>query len=63
MARKYTVKSKSERPSLQIFFNIFDLSGINSWVLYRETTDKKFSRQQFLFQLAEELVEDFQNEQ
>ncbi|GFV88995.1 putative DD41D transposase [Trichonephila clavipes] len=44
-------------------FNILDLAGINSWVLYRETTGEKISRQQFLFQLAEELVEDFQHEQ
>ena len=34
MARKYSVKSKSRRWPLQIFFNILDLAGINSWVLY-----------------------------
>lgn len=62
MARKYSVKSKSQRWPAQIFFNILDLAGINSWVLYRETTGEKISRQQFLFQLAEELAEDFQHE-
>lgn len=62
MARKYSVKSKSRRWPAQVFFNILDLAGINSWVLYRETTGEKISRQQFLFQLAEELAEDFQHE-
>lgn len=63
MARKYSVKSKSRRWPLQIFFNILDLAGINSWVLYKEATGEKISRQQFLFQLAEELAEDFQDAQ
>ena len=61
MTRKYSVKS--QRCSVQIFFNILDLSGINSWVLYRETIGEQISRQEFLFQLSEEHVEDFQNEQ
>jgi CO dehydrogenase/acetyl-CoA synthase gamma subunit (corrinoid Fe-S protein) len=34
MARKYTVKSASRRWPLQVFFNILDLAGINSWILY-----------------------------
>uniref|UniRef100_A0A1A9V7W1 PiggyBac transposable element-derived protein domain-containing protein n=1 Tax=Glossina austeni TaxID=7395 RepID=A0A1A9V7W1_GLOAU len=44
MARKYSV-----------FFNILDLAGVNAWILYKETTGEEILRQQFLFQLAEEL--------
>ena len=55
MARKYSVKSKSCRWPLQVFFNILDLAGINAWILYKETTGENISRQEFLFQLASEL--------
>ena len=55
MARKYTVKSCSQRWPLQIFFNILDLAAINAWVLYNETCGENISRKDFLFQLAEEL--------
>ena len=54
--RKYSVKSKSCRWPFQEFFNILDLAGINAWVLYKETTGVKISRQEFLFQLAVELA-------
>ncbi|XP_035741492.1 piggyBac transposable element-derived protein 1-like [Vespa mandarinia] len=37
MARNYSVKSKSWRWPLQVFFNILDLDGINAWVFYKET--------------------------
>ena len=37
-------------------FNILNLAGINAWILYRETTGIKISRQEFLFQLAVELA-------
>ncbi|XP_043506207.1 uncharacterized protein LOC122526717, partial [Polistes fuscatus] len=39
MAKKYSVKSGSRRWPLQVFYNILDLAGINSWILYKETTD------------------------
>ncbi|XP_043486360.1 piggyBac transposable element-derived protein 4-like [Polistes fuscatus] len=62
MARNYSVKSKSRRWSLQVFFNILDLAGINAWVLYKETTGEEITRQEFLFQLAEELAIEYQQE-
>ena len=62
MARKYSVKSKSQRWPLQVFFNILDLAGINSWILYQETTGEGISRQEFLFQLGEELAKEDQKE-
>ncbi|KAL9918981.1 uncharacterized protein ACN427_001074 isoform 2-T2 [Glossina fuscipes fuscipes] len=62
MARKYSVKSKCQRWPLQVFFNILDLAGINAWILYKETAGEEISRQEFLFQLAEELVIEYQKE-
>lgn len=62
MARKYSVKSKCQRWPLQVFFNILDLAGINAWILYKETTGEEISRQEFLFQLAEELGTEYQKE-
>ncbi|VVC38802.1 Hypothetical protein CINCED_3A020432 [Cinara cedri] len=47
MARNYSVKSKSRRWPLQVFFNILDLAGINAWVLYKETTGGKLQDKNF----------------
>ncbi|KAL2737023.1 hypothetical protein V1478_002218 [Vespula squamosa] len=55
MARKYNVKSKSYRWLVQAFFNIFDFSGINAWIPYKETSAQNIARQQFLLQITEEL--------
>ena len=59
MARKYTVKAGSRRWPLQVFYNILDLDGINAWILYKETTGENISKQDFLFQLYEELAIDY----
>lgn len=56
MVRKYSTKSKSRRWPVQVFFNILDLAALNAWILYKETTGENISRQEFLFQLAEELA-------
>ncbi|KAL2735725.1 piggyBac transposable element-derived protein 4-like [Vespula squamosa] len=50
MARKYSIKSKSYRWLMQVFFNILDLT---------ETSVQNISRQQFLLQKAEKLAEDY----
>ncbi|CAD1478542.1 unnamed protein product, partial [Heterotrigona itama] len=44
--------------SIQVFFNILDLAGINAWILYKETTGEQISRKDFMFQLADELAAD-----
>ena len=49
MAKKYNVKSGSRRWPLQIFFNILDLAGIN-------TFGTSNSKKEFMFQLADELA-------
>lgn len=56
MTRKYSVKAGRRRWPLQVFFNILDLAAINVWILYKECTGSKISRKNFIFQLAEELV-------
>ena len=36
--------------------NILDLAGINAWILCKKITVKKISREDFMFQLADELA-------
>ena len=48
----FTVKSKSRRWPLQVFFNILDITGIIAWILSKEITGEGISRQEFLFQLV-----------
>ncbi|XP_035742059.1 uncharacterized protein LOC118450405 [Vespa mandarinia] len=62
IARKYCVKSKCQKCPVQVFFSILDLAEINAWILYEETTDGGISRQEFLFQLAEELGTEYPKE-
>lgn len=38
------------------------MPGLNAWVLYKETTGEEISRQEFLFQLGEELATEYQKE-
>lgn len=45
--------------TLNVFNNI-DLAGINSWILYKKTTEENISRKDFLFQLIVELSSEFQ---
>lgn len=56
MAKLYTTKAASRRWPVAVFFNVLDLVGINSWILYRKTTNSKISRRQFLLDLGKELT-------
>ena len=56
MARRYSVKARSFQWPLQVFFNILHLVAINAWILYKECTRSKISREEFIFCLAEELT-------
>ena len=53
MTRKYSVKARSFRRPVQVFFNILDLVTINAWILYKEYTRSNISRKKFIFCLAE----------
>ncbi len=57
MEKKMTTIASSRRWPLHKFYNILDLSGINSYILYTEVTGEKISRRKFLLRLAEELWE------
>ena len=56
IARKYNVKARSRRWLLQVLYNILDLAAINAWILYKETTGIKISKNNFIFKLSEELA-------
>ena len=49
MARKYTVKSRSRRWPLQIFFNILDLAAINAWTSTKKRQEKKYNEKSSCF--------------
>jgi hypothetical protein len=55
MSRKYTTKAGSRRWPIAVFYNLLDICGINSWILYKECTGSKISRRNFLLKLGEEL--------
>ncbi|GFT01960.1 DDE_Tnp_1_7 domain-containing protein [Trichonephila clavipes] len=56
MARKYSVKAGSQGGGhFIVFYNILDLAGNNSWILYKEVADKKLTMREYLQQLIEEL--------
>ena len=62
MARKYSMKAGSRRWPVQVFYNVLDLAAINSWVLYKECTEKNLPRREYILQLAQELQEAFGTE-
>jgi hypothetical protein len=55
MTRIYNVKSPCRRWPLQVFFNMLNLTSINSWVLYKEVHGKKLSRRNFIVGLIQEI--------
>ncbi|MGH0149194.1 UNVERIFIED_CONTAM: hypothetical protein FKN15_056976 [Acipenser sinensis] len=57
VAWKYSVKAGSRRWSVQVFYNVLDLAAINSWVLYKECTEKNLPRREYILQLAQQLRE------
>lgn len=57
MTRLCSVRCKSRRWTVVFFFNILNMSGINSWILYKKCNNSKISRRDFLTGLVEELFE------
>ncbi|GFX02597.1 catenin alpha [Trichonephila clavipes] len=53
MARNYSVKSQDQKKRwlVHVLYNILELAGINSWILCKEVTGKKFMRSEYLQQL------------
>ena len=57
MSRLYSVRTKTRRWPVAVFFNILNLVGINSWILYKACNKSKISRRMYLRSLADELLE------
>ena len=55
-ARLYTTKVASRLWSLQVFYNVLDLAGINSVIGYNEVTVDKITRRDYLLKVIFELV-------
>ena len=55
MTRLYFTKVSSRRWPLQMFYNVLDLAGINTYSVYKDITGKNISRREFLLILLEEL--------
>ncbi|GFX57127.1 DDE_Tnp_1_7 domain-containing protein [Trichonephila clavipes] len=41
MVRKYSVKAGPRRWPVHVFYNIMDLEGISSWILYEKVTEEE----------------------
>lgn len=57
MARMYSVRAGTRRWPVHVFYNILDLAAINAWVIYKECTEKKMARHEFILSLSLELSE------
>ncbi|MGH0181819.1 UNVERIFIED_CONTAM: hypothetical protein FKN15_007920 [Acipenser sinensis] len=55
MARQYSVKGRSHRCPVAVFYDILNLAAINAYVLYKECTGENCNRRDFIWQLAMEL--------
>ena len=55
MARKYSTKVSCRRWPLQVFYNLLDFAAINSHIIYKEVTNEKLSRREFIQKLIEEI--------
>lgn len=60
MCRQLSTRAACRRWPLAVFYNLLDLAGINSFILFRKTTGSRISRREFLFQLSKELRRDVQ---
>ena len=57
MCRQMSTKARCRRWPLAVFFNILDMVGINSWIIYKKNTGSNISRRNFLRQLTEQLTD------
>jgi hypothetical protein len=56
MCRQMSTKAGTRRWPLAVFFNILDMGGINSWIIFKKNTGINMSRRNFIRQLAEQLT-------
>jgi hypothetical protein len=56
MTRQYNVKVPQRRWPMQVFFNIINISVINSWILHKKALNSEISRRKFVIKLIEEIL-------
>jgi hypothetical protein len=57
MTKLYNVKCKKKRWPVQEFFNILNMAGINSWILFKSIDKSNISRRNFSKELSNELYQ------
>ena len=55
MLRQYSTHTASRRWPLAVWTNILDIAALNSWVIYKQVTEDKISRRDFILALVETL--------
>ena len=55
MARKYTTKAGSRRWPVHVLYNLLDIFGHNSYIVYQKLFNEKITRRKYLLQLGEQL--------
>ena len=55
IARLYTIRSASRRWPVAVWGNILGIAAINSYVLYKNATNERIIRRQFILMLVENL--------
>ena len=59
MARFYSTRCSTRRWPVAVWCNVLDLVGINSWIIFKDSTGRNISRQYFLFELVDQLREKY----
>ena len=57
MSRQYSVQAPSRRWPVAVFYNILNLSIINSWIIYNQVNQSQISRRNYIIKLIEEINE------
>jgi hypothetical protein len=55
MTRLYTTRCGNRRWPFQVFCNLLDFCGINSWILYKKATHSTIARRKYIMEVGEEL--------
>jgi len=61
MTRMHSVRVGSRRWPIHVFYNVIDISLINSWIIYKEVYQSSISRHKFIQKVCEELTENTPN--
>lgn len=63
MCRQMSTKAGCRRWPLAVFYNILDLAGVNSWILFKKATGSNIHRRKFMMQLSAQLRGDLLDDQ